>query len=180
MSLDYSIYALTATWITQLRTPDSIIGNDAFNHIYFCESFYSIGSQLESVPPQRHQRNVRESKHRIIRSVHIRLRVVSPQTGSRIHEAQATDASNPHYCSDIMSAHENSHWFYKPVNDDIKILPEDVISAQQTFGYEQKVAKIFQSKSPGHQPVPTGDLIKLFVKSGKGKGGKQTSPRLVL
>lgn len=71
LSLEYSAYAITACSLTQFWTLDSIRGDDPFRDKSFRDFCKANGSQFEPVPPRRHQKNVIESKHGVMRSVYI-------------------------------------------------------------------------------------------------------------
>lgn len=78
-----------------------------------------------------------------------------------------------------MSAYELIHGFCKPMINDIKRMPLDVLIAQHTLESKLKLARILRSKSPNFQPVAVGDLIEIFIRSCN-KNGKWTSPRTIL
>lgn len=71
-----------------------------------------------------------------------------------------------------MSACESCSAFYKPVHDDIKILPEEFISARQSLKSKQSFAEILRFKSFAHRPIGINDLLEAFFKSSEEKRSK--------
>lgn len=88
MVLEYSAYTIVSCWLIPLCTPDSVRGDDAFKQKPFQDFVAAIGSKFERVPPRRHQKNILESRHGVIRSIYIRPRGDAPTTDAHIHVAQ--------------------------------------------------------------------------------------------
>lgn len=179
-SLTNALYALQIGWLTPFWTPDAIRGDQAFNHELFTKFAASIGSNFEPIPPRRHNKNVLESKHGILRSIFIRLCNADDQLDERVAIAMAFDVSNQLYGSDVMSAYELAHGFTKPLTDHPMLLPADLYEVHCSLEAKRKLTRILRSKAINNTVVEPGDMVEVFVKQPNNKRGSWTAPRIVL
>lgn len=73
-SMDAAIYAFQTRWFALFWTHESIKGNVTFDYSIFRNCVSATGERIEFISPRRHQKNVLEPKHGMLRSVYQRLR----------------------------------------------------------------------------------------------------------
>lgn len=179
-SLKKSNFSFTTTWLSPFWSSINVRGDQAFNHTEFKNFITSIGATFGPIPPRRHQKNVIESKHGIIRSIFIRLKADQPDADAATLAQKSIFISNNLYGSDIMSAYEMAHGFTRPLNGSVQKIGDDIIDAQNTLEAKRKLTKILRTKSTHDTIISAGDLVEIFIKIGKQKRGKWSSPRTVL
>lgn len=168
-TLKNSVFASTTTWLSPFWSPSSVRGDQAFNHTEFTNFISSIGATFGPIPPRRHQKNVIESKHGIIRSIFIRLKADKPDMDASTLVQQSFLISNNLYGSDIMSAYEMAHGFPRPLNGIVHEIDDEIIDAQNTLEAKRKLTTILRTKSTQDSVISHGDLVELFIKTGKEK-----------
>lgn len=149
--------------MSQFWLPVSVQGDKAFAHGSFRKFLDESGVSFRLVPPRRHSKNPLESKHGIIRSIYLKLRVADPEGSSELHALRAVAVSNDLYGNDVMSSFELAKGFTKPVADgSVCTIPEDVVDAHNRLQAKRKLALILKSKATTEPHVATGDMIKIF------------------
>lgn len=101
-SLKNAIYSFTTTWLSPFWSPINVKDDQAFIDTEFTNFITSIGATFGAIPPRRHQKNVIESKHGIIRSIFIRLKADQPDADAATLAQKSIFISNNLYGSDIM------------------------------------------------------------------------------
>ena len=84
-SMDSAMNALESHWISQFWVPKAVLFDQAFANEKFLSYLELHGIEPRSIPSRRHNKNVLEPKHRVIRDVFLRLRSGdSKQFGSQM------------------------------------------------------------------------------------------------
>jgi len=73
-SVKHAIVSFETHWVAPFWHPGTVIFDPAFNNSIFTSYLRKCDIELRSLPPRRHNRNVFESKHRIIRDICLRLK----------------------------------------------------------------------------------------------------------
>ena len=134
---------------------------------------------MRPVPPRRHEKNMIEPRHGVIRSIYMRIRdqSISP----KIAAIEAIKISNDLYGNDVMSAFEIAKGFSRPIcNQSIKPVDNELIEAHDNLCAKRKMNKILRSHSYDRNVIRTGDLVQVYIKNEKQKRGSWSSPRQVL
>lgn len=126
MELETFAHGITSCWTTPLGASKVLHRDDAFNHKAFTDFVTAIGSTFEPIPPRRHQKNVLESKHGVVRSIYLRLEESEPNMDTWILAVQSIDISNQLYGSNIMSAYEPGHGIPNPIAYQPLPIPDDI------------------------------------------------------
>lgn len=180
LSVQSSILSFVSCWLNPFWSPITVRGDTAFNNEQFISFIHEIGSSFGPVPPRRHQKNVIESKHGIIRSIIIRLQHAQPERDNRRLALQVLSISNDLSGSDIISAFEMARGFSRPISNEINFIGQDIVDAQQTIQAKRNLTKILRSKAISDISIAPGDLVEVYVKDGKSKRGSWSSPKTVL
>lgn len=72
------------------------------------------------------------------------------------------------------------HGFTRSLNGSVQKIGDEIIDAQNTLEAKRKLTKILRAKSTLDTVIFTGDLVEIFIKTGKQKRGNWSSPRVVL
>ena len=180
-SLEAAVVAYESCWLCQFWPPSTVLGDAAFKRDVFINFLRMNDTEFCPIPPRRHNKNVLESKHGVIRGIFLRL-LNEDQSNAELAAVQAVPISNDLYGSDILSSFEMAKGFTKPVVSDAQARPlhPDLMNAQLQLEAKRKFTRILRSKAIDNTPVAIGDLIEVFVRHGKNKKGKWLSPRCVL
>lgn len=108
-SMQHAICALESQWISQFWMPGGVIFDQAFDNSIFRSYLNKCDIEPIALPPRRHNKNVLESKHKILRDIYIRLKHCN-DIGNFVTEdiiiQQTFRISNDLYGNDVMSSHE--------------------------------------------------------------------------
>ena len=181
-SLESAVVAFESVWIGQFWPPDAVQGDQAFTGETFQQYLKSHGISFRPVPSRRHHKNTLEPKHGIIRSIYLRLQSASPTSNSAILALRAVSISNDLYGSDTLSAFELAKGFTKPVAADSELtpVPADLIYARDQLIAKRKLTLILRSHITADPVVNPGDIVQVYVRTGKEKRGRWLSPRTAL
>ena len=72
-----ALEVLETQWISAFWTPDSILFDQAFDNDIFKNCLSTYDTSCKPIPPRCQQKNVIESKHKVIRDIYLRLKVCS-------------------------------------------------------------------------------------------------------
>lgn len=182
VGIDNAILTLEAHWISPFWAPESIQCDQAFDNSKFKSylSIYDISPR--PIPARRHNKNVLESKHRILRDMFLRLSAHSPEISESLIVQQTFRIANDLYGNDVLSSSELAKGYTRPINKGVrpKILPEEIVTAHEALIAKRKLTLILRSRSTLDTPVSVGDMVQVFIKRDHEKRGKWTSPKLVL
>lgn len=105
--MEQSVLVLEANWISPFWEPASIQFDQAFNNQKFKEylDLYSILGRR--IPARRHNKNVLESKHRIIGDVFLRMKSHNENGFGPILVDQAINVPNDLYGIDVRASRCN-------------------------------------------------------------------------
>ena len=174
-----------AHWISAFWAPDTVLYDRAFNTNVFKSYLSDLWCEMKPIPPRRHNKNVLESKHRIIRDVYLRLKDGQKDQhtpNESLFVQQALRISNNLYGNEVMSAHELAKGYTYPIviGTSPVPVPDEIVSAQDQLTAKRKLMRIMRSKAVKDEPVAPVDLVEIFIKHDKEKRGSWTSPRPVL
>lgn len=105
-SMTDAIQVFEGFWLTPFWTPSEIQADKTFvneQFKYYCDA---MGISFRQSPPCRHSKNAIELKHGVIRDIHIRLKVASPDVPNKLLVLQAIRISYDLYGNDTASANE--------------------------------------------------------------------------
>lgn len=108
-AMHHAVSIFESMWITPFWTPSTVLFDQAFDNDEFKSYLDSHDIENRPIPARRHNKNVIESKHRIIRDIYLRLKSDSENTSqhfNRLIVQQALRISNDLYGKDVCSAHE--------------------------------------------------------------------------
>lgn len=180
-SMDSAVLALETCWISQFWMPTSIRADKAFvagSFKAFCEG---RDIKLSPVPPNRHNTNAIESKHGIIRSIFLKLTNAHPDLPKDLLAQRAVSISNDLYGNDTMSAFELAKGYTKPIDgQNVHKVPDEILDAQLRLAARRKLALILKSKATFENVVNVGDMVEVYNKTGIGKKGIWSTPKIVL
>lgn len=132
-------YARQTSWLSFFGTPNSVRKDDTFNHAVSINLVTSFGSKLKPLPSRRHQKDILEPKHGVLRSIFIRKSKENELVNERICIALVFNISNQLYGSDTMSTYKMAHELSKPIADYPVQLHSDFLDAQSTFEAKRKL-----------------------------------------
>lgn len=137
------------------------------------------------MPPRRHNKNILESKHGVIREIFLRLKNENSNaayTTDFLLVQQSFRISNDLYGNDELSAHELAKGYTRPVIAGTYpvLVPRELIEAQKTLASKRKLTLILRSKATVDTPVKPGDVVQVFIKLQHDKRGKWSGPKTVL
>lgn len=81
-SLSFAFFTLKASWMSRLRSPESISGNNACNKDKFLTYFTEQQISFKALPVCRHCRKTAKRKHGIIQNLFLRLQSTSKHDDS--------------------------------------------------------------------------------------------------
>lgn len=178
-----AIVAFHSSWLNVHWSPSYVQADQAFNNDEFSKFVDNIGAQLKLVPPRRHNKNILEPKHRIIRNIFSRLRDSNPEADARMLAFSAVRISNDMYGSDTLSAFEMCRGITKPIAKFISpvAIPQNLIESHQKIIAKRKLNMILRSKAiDTKMPVKIGDSVQVFVRNAANNRGKWLSPRPIV
>lgn len=185
--MENAVELIDTLWFSPFWVPRKVIFDQAFNNSEFLE--FAKHNQFETValPPRRHNKNVIESKHKIIRDIYIRLKDQAESENAKSVNVKnliqhAIRVSNDLYGNSVMSAQELAKGYTRPVTPDTPTIniPNEIRQAQEKLQARRKLNLILNSKSTSDIPTSVGDQVEVFVKQGHEKRGRWLSPRPVL
>ena len=185
-SMRQAIVVLDAHWVTPFWTPDVVAYDSEFKNSIFINYLKDQGIDARPLPSRRHNKNVLESKHRIIRDVFLRLKeegqVAEDDCKQSLCVQQAIRISNDLYGNDVLSAQELAKGYSRPLESGVipKSLSQDLIDAHQTLLAKRKLTLILRSKTFDEIPIAVGDLVQVFIKKQNQKRGKWSQNKPVL
>eukprot|EP00171_Calliarthron_tuberculosum_P017605 IDg17605t1 len=83
-SMNFAIEAIESQWISPFWAPEIVLFDLAFNNTNFKKYLSSYSIEPRPIPPRRHNKNVLESKHRVIRDVYLRLKAEHEDCSSEL------------------------------------------------------------------------------------------------
>jgi len=181
-SMISAIEVMEGHWISQFWEPEEVQFDQAFNNDPFKEYLKMYGIYPRPVPARRHNKNVIESKHKIIRDIFLKLSFGKPEELGGLFAQQAIRITNDLYGNDVMSANELAKGYTRPIEAGVslKSLPEEIVRAHDTLMAKRKLTKILRSKSVQEEQISSGDMVEVFIKREKEKRGKWSAPKPVL
>jgi len=189
-SMSHAVSALETVWINPFWTPEAVVYDRAFKNSEFEEYLQQIGASGRPIPARRHNKNVLESKHKILRNIYLRLKdQVDVDSASKISTCsdcvlvqRTFRVSNDLYGSDTMSAHELAKGYTRPIGITAHptYLPSELREAHDKLIAKRKLTLILRSKSIIEPEISTGDMVEVFIKKQHEKRGSWTAPKLVL
>lgn len=184
-NMEDAIIAFDSHWVSQFWTPENVLYDPAFHNEEFKSYLLQLGSECKAIPPRRHNKNVLESKHRVIRDVYLRLKGDSTELSEnkgRLLVNMALRITNDLYGSDTMSSFELAKGFTRPALPGTPPIPipEEIRAAHENLQAKRKLTLILRSKATTDNVVKAGDLVQVYLKNQKEKRGKWTDPRPVL
>lgn len=184
MNMSTAIPIFESLWVSAFWEPKVVLYGSAFDNSEFTMYLESHNIECRPLPPRRHNKNVIESKHRVIRDIFIRLKGSSNDTTinrERLLVQQAMRISNDLYGNDVCSAHELTKGYTRPLAGNFPaVVPEEIIQAHQNLIAERKLTKILKSKAITNAQFCVGDLVQIYVKNQHQKRGKWSSSKVVL
>ena len=154
----------------------------AFPSKAFTEFLSLHGINAISVPARLQNKNVIESKLKVIRDIFLRIKSKNADLCEIVAVKQAIHISNDLYGNDTFSAPELAKGFTRPIVPGIrsKIVPKDPVMTREIFMAERKLNLILKSKSTSGTRFQIGDLVQVFIKLQHEKQRKWSNPRPVL
>ena len=185
MSMSDAINLFESLWTTPFWTPKTVLYDPAFNNTEFTDFLSAHDIEHRPIPTRRHNKNVIESKHRIIRDIYLRLKHECNEENAikeRLIVQQALRISNDLYGSDVCSAQELAKGYTRPatVGSYPVIVPEDILQAHDNLLAKRKLTRILRSKTTSDIPVKVDDIIQIFIREQKDKRGKWSVPKVIL
>lgn len=149
-NLQDAVVAFEASWISQFWYPDALQADKAFQVGDFRKYADEIGISIREVPPGRHSKNPIESKHRVIRTIFLRLKAsAGSDHNAKLSAYKAVSISNDLYGNETLSSFEIAKGFTKPTIDHPKnnTIPKEIYEAQENLQGLRKLVLILKSKS---------------------------------
>ena len=182
-TMQASISTFDLHWITPFWIPQTVLFDQAFNNTEFTAYLSCLGINSRPIPPRRHNKNVIESKHRIIRDIYLRLRSATDENNtSALLVVQALRISNDLYGSDVMSAQELAKGYTRPLAaDKFPVpIPDEILAAHEQLLSKRKLTLILRSKSVIDNPVNVADLFQVYIKLQHEKRGHWSASKPIL
>ena len=176
-----AIIAYESKWLLEFWPSEIIQGDQAFNNSEFRNylSLYDINNR--PVPPQRHSKNVLESKHRALRNIFIRPKSASPLEEPQLIIAKMFRISNDLCGKNVAFSHELAKGYTRPIAHDFPCnIPSEVLKSQEALSAKRKMNRILSSKSISELHMDVGDHVKILVKLQNQKRGSWSDPIPVL
>ena len=176
-----AVWVLDSYWISPFWVLESIQFDQAFANKEFTEFLSLHGINARSVPAQCHNKNVIESKHKVIKDIFLRTKSTNADLCETLAVQQAIHISNDLCGNDTCFAHELAKDFTRAIVPDIlpKIVPKDLVTARKTLIAKRKFNLTLSSKSTSVTPIQIGDLVQVFVKLQHKKRGKWSNPNRI-
>lgn len=169
--------------VSQYGYSKSILADQAFNTDEFTEYANSVGMKLLPVPSRRHNKNVLESKHRVLLDIYTRIKENNSDTvcTDQMMIQQVFRVANNLYENDVVSAYELAKGYTLPLTGDRALLsvPTELIEAHNVLKAKRKLNLILRSKAIELPSVSVGDLVDIFVKLNHQKWGRWIGPKKV-
>ena len=180
--MESAIAVLDSRWISQFWTPTAIQFDQVFSNEPFQDYLKVFGIESRSTAARRHNKDVLESKHKVIRDIILSLSSDNGIIDSKVIAQQSIQISNDLYRNDVCSSYELAKVFMRPLETGQlpKIIPEDLLNSRDIIMSKRKLNLILRSKSKTDTPVKIGDIVQVFVKLQHEKSGKWTNPKPVL
>ena len=158
---EFAIAVLDSHWISQFWNPTAIQFDQAFYNEPFHDYLEVFGIEYRPIPARRHNKDVLESKHKVIGDMSLRLSSDGGVIDSKIIAQQPIRISNDLYWTDVCSSFELAKEFTRPLETGQlpKIVPEDLLNARDTIMAKRKLNLILQSKC---KRIPQFKLVILF------------------
>lgn len=123
----------------------------------------SRDTEFRHVPPQRHSKNVLESRHSSIRNIFRRLRKHDGILPLEIATQRALRIPNDLYGPNIISAFEMTHGFTRLIGDTINRVTHNW-STRRTYSLHNENGHVLSSSVFHDESVAVGDIFDVFVK----------------
>lgn len=181
-SMVLAIEVMEGHWISQFWEPEEVQFDQAFDNTPFKDYLKMYGINPRPVPARRHNKNVIESKHKIMRDIFLKLSFEKPEELGALFVQQAIRITNDLYGNDIMSSNELAKGYTRPVESGMSLnyLPKEIVEAHDALVAKRKLTKILRSKSVQTPDINPGDMVEVFIKLEKEKRGKWSAPKPVL
>ena len=184
-AMKQAIASFESLWISPFWTPKTVLYDQAFENGEFKNYLESHDIEIRPIPPRRHNKNVIESKHRIIRDVYLRLKSDTKaidEKMDRLLVQQALRISNDLYGNDVCSANELAKGYTRPIQSGEypATVPEEIVNAHDQLLAKRKLTRILRSKACTESAIQTGDLVQIYIKEQHAKRGNWSSPKVVL
>ena len=114
--------AVQSFWLSDSWKPSTIPPQPAFDSDELKNILERIWSVVNVTPPRRHNKNLAETKHGVLRSLYLSLVSASPSMSNSLIHYYAAPISNDLYGKELMLSFELRHGFSKPVVPRIKPL----------------------------------------------------------
>lgn len=178
-----AVAAFEACWMSHFWYPESIHGDKAFAVGDFKTYMDEVSISFRPMPPGRHSKNAIESKHKVIRSIYLRLKdAAGDRHNARYASYKAVSISNDLYGNNTLGAFEMARGYTKPVmcKTALSAVPDDVIDAHEKLRARRKLAFILNLKVVKEIPIQVGDLVEVYQKKQHEKRGKWSVPKPVI
>lgn len=117
--INKAITAFEAYWITPFWNPSTVVFDRPFENIAFTLYLTDENIEERSLPPRRHNKEVLESKHKIIQDILQRLKTTTVNHDkdgmSQLNVQQSIRIWNDLYDNGIISAHELDKGYPRPI-----------------------------------------------------------------
>ena len=185
LTMTEAIKVFECQWMSQFWAPKCILFDPAFDNDEFLNYAHTYDIETKPIPPRRHNKNVIESKHKIIRDIYLRIKHSNEDNNLSNDEVlvqQALKISNDLYGNDTCSAFELAKGYTRPVQPGMfpVYIPDELIEAREQIHAKRKLVLILRSKSITDIQINPGDLVQVFIKDSKEKRGKWSTPKIVL
>jgi len=186
-SMKNAIINFESLWISPFWEPKAVQFDQAFDNSIFKNYLLKHDIEGRPIPARRHNKNVLESKHRVIRDVFLRLMEdndgdINENAPPELIVQESLRICNDLYGNDVMSSHELAKGYTRPIHSSGPILqiPDEIKAAHDTLIAKRKMNLIMKSHATVDTPVAAGDLVQVFIKKEMEKRGKWSSPRPIL
>lgn len=178
-----TIHMFEMLWVSRFGYPEAVVIDKAFDNDEFSAYIKSAGINKLSVPARRHNKNVLESKHKVLRDIFQRLSyndtVVDTVPHLRVQHMYRV--GNLLYGNDCTSAFELAHGVSPNLlNNEVVKVPPDILEAHNQLKAQLKLKRILKSKSTTDRAVAEGDVVVVYIKRSNEKRGKWTNAKKVL
>ena len=132
VGMESAVNALDSLWISQFWSPKAIQFDQAFHNEIFLKYLNTYGIEARPIPARRHNKNVLESKHKIIRDIFLRIKSEDGNISDTLAAQQSIRISNDLYGNDLCSSYELAKGFTRPVESGKipKTIPQDILKAR--------------------------------------------------
>ena len=185
-SMQEAILGIEAQWVSPFWHPHTVLFDKAFDNQEFRSYLKMSVIEPRPIPPRRHNKNVLESKHKIIRDIFLRLLgdedISDDNVNGPVLVQMALRISNDLYGNDITSANELPKGYTRPIQPGKfpKEIPSEIRSAREKLMAKRKLTLIMRSKATSDAEVQTGDLVQVYIKNQNEKRGSWTAPKPIL